>query len=90
MKIVATCSCGGAIEKATRLYKELFGEAPEKIYKGGDSIRRLANSLPVSSNIRDYLFALAKTKNKYMYSIEYDENGVIIEMYDLQKKARIA
>lgn len=90
MKIVVTCSCGGVIERATRLYKERFGEAPEKIYRGSDSIRRLANSLPKDTNINHYLDALAKVKNKFIYSIEYDDNGVITEMYDLAKGVKLA
>jgi hypothetical protein len=90
MKIVVTCSCGGVVEKATRLYKEQFGGVPEKVYKGGDSIRRFANTLPATTNMHQHLMALAKVKNKFIYSIEYDESGIITEMYDLQKKVRIA
>lgn len=92
MRIIVTCSCGGIVEKASMMYREQFGETPmpNQIYRGADVIRKLANSMPKDTNIYHWLDGIAKVRNRFVYSVDYDEKGNITELYDLQKKVRLA
>lgn len=90
MKGLYICTCSGVEEKSKTSFKILFPkEELPKIYKGKDAIRDVAQANP-NTNLSSYLGAIAKTNGKFAYYIASDDNGNVIENYNLLTGKRLA
>lgn len=81
MKLILTCSCGGMDKRAIEAFSLLFpNNSTPDIIRGRDRIYKFAKSLiPPNPHIE----AISKLSGKYAYYIKLDENGTIIEEYNL-------
>ncbi len=91
-EVIACCSCGNVPDYTKESFGLLF---PDKetptIYKGINEIRRFAEKMSPDFNISKYLLALARSKNKYSYYFEYnEETGEVISQWDILKGRKVA
>lgn len=91
-KIIACCSCGNVPKFTETAFPTLFpGEKMPKIYEGINQIRKFAEKLPPDTNIAKYLLALARSKERYSYYFEYDdESGDVISQWNILKGRKVA
>ena len=90
MKGLFICSCGGVKDKATTSFKILFPrEEVPQVYRGEAAISRVASKYP-NTNIYNYLTAIAKTNGRYAYYVSSDENGNVVDNYNLLTGKKVA
>lgn len=90
MKGIFVCSCGGMKEKAEKAFKILFPrEEVPQIYRGEAAISRAAGKYP-NTNIHNYLTAISRTNGRYAYYVSSDDNGNVVENYNLLTGKKVA
>lgn len=83
---ILTCSCHNMDKRASEAFSLLFPDAPmPEIVRGRDRLYKLGKSLD-----NQHILAISKLSGKFAYYIKLDENGKIIEEYDLNTGKRIA
>lgn len=83
---VLTCSCHNMDKRASEAFSLLFPDVPmPEIARGRDRLYKLGKSLD-----NQHILAISKLSGKFAYYIKLDENGKIIEEYDLNTGKRIA
>ena len=84
-KYILTCSCSGRDKKAAMEYEILFpGEPVPEIIKGRDRLMKFASQYD-----NGHLRALAKLGGKFAYYVNIDDNGNILEEYNLINGKRV-
>lgn len=85
MNYILVCSCSGGKEKAEVAFSILKPDEPTpQIVKGKEAIAKLASQYDNS-----HLRAISKLNGKFSYYININDNGKIIEEYDLTRGAKI-
>lgn len=87
---ILACTCSGVPEKAVTSFKIMFPglEVPE-VTKGKTNILTLSSRNP-DTNLGKYLHAIAKQNGQYAYYIKADDDGNIVENYNLLTGSRLA
>lgn len=90
MKGIFVCSCGGMKDKAEKAFKIIFPKAEvPTVYRGEAAISRAASKYP-NTNVYNYLTAIAKTNGRYAYYVASDEQGNVIDNYNLLTGKKVA
>lgn len=86
MKLLLVCDCSGKLEKSKIAYGIIKpGDMVPSICKGKEEIAKLA-----SKYNNDHLRAISKLNGNFSFYIDIDENGKIVEEYDLTTGRKLA
>ena len=88
MRAIISCDCAQTPEYAKDAYSLLYPntETPP-LYT---SFSRLIEETPQHSNVRAYLTAISKTKRKFAYFLEWDEDGNVTTNINLLTGKKVA
>lgn len=89
-KAIMCCKCGQTPKYSEDSYKILFPkEKVPDIYAGDVKISDLLQKLKPSTNIYIYVRSLIRTKDKFSYYMAWNNDGTIVEQWDLLKGRRV-
>ena len=90
MKIILSCKCGDTPTFARDAYSLLFPDAPTpNTYIGGAAIERAASRFSSTSEAYQYIMGVANSREKYAVYLDVNDNGGIVEAYNLLTGNRI-
>ena len=88
-KRLLVCKCPGKDADAKAAFSVLFpGEPVPEVLIGRSQILTLSEQYPrteISSQAR----AMARNKDKYAYYLEYDNDGMVLNKYNLMTGAKV-
>lgn len=89
MKAIITCACAGAPKYCESAFKVLFPDEPlPKMYIKNKANDLLA-TLPLQSEVYTQVYLALKRKGRYGFYFEYDEEGHILDCWNLLKHRRV-
>jgi len=91
MKAIFCCACGSVPDYCKKSFKILFpGEQLPQMYIKSKA-KDLLDTIPIDSEAYKQITLVAlKKRGRYGNYMEYDENGVILDYWNLLKSRRIA
>lgn len=85
MKLILVCTCHNQEKRALDSFSVLFpGEPVPKILKGKDTIFKFSQEIK-----NKHIEAIGKLSGRFSYYIELDDEGRILQEYDLVHGKRI-
>ena len=90
MKAIVTCACAGAPRYCQSSYKVLFPneELPTMYIK--EKAKAILESVPEDSKMYQELAKILRKRGRYGFYFEYNDQGEILDYWNLLKQRRVA
>ena len=90
MKAIVTCACAGAPRYCQSSYKVLFPneELPTMYIK--EKAKAILESVPEDSKMYQELAKILRKRGRYGFYFEYNDQGEILDYWNLLKHRRVA
>ncbi len=89
MKAIICCACGAVPGYCKRSFKILFPNEPVPPLYIKSKAKELLEALPKTSEAYAQIDMVVKKRGRYGNYIEYDEDGAVIDYWNLLKSRRI-
>ena len=89
MKAIVTCACAGAPKYCQSSYKVLFPneELPTMYIK--EKAKAILESVPSTSELYEEVAKILRKKGRYGFYFEYNDQGEILDCWNLLKHRRV-